>query len=155
MLPAAPGRFSMTMLCPSRAPSGWAMIRAAVSTPPPGGHGTMTRIDWDGYGWPSASPAHANSTAPSHLAPIMSGVPPLRARSLLQEAGGAIQLRRHVGEGPNTGRRASRPLFTPGVGIHSRPPLTHHNNTLPMSVPASGHEGTPQRVLSTIDAIAI
>jgi basic amino acid/polyamine antiporter, APA family len=30
-----------------------------------------------------------------------------------------------------------------------------HNNTLPMTTPASGHEGTPQRVLSTIDAIAI
>ncbi|HTO51451.1 MAG TPA: amino acid permease [Burkholderiales bacterium] len=29
------------------------------------------------------------------------------------------------------------------------------NHTLPMTTPASGHEGTPQRVLSTIDAVAI
>jgi len=48
MLPPAPGRFSITMLCPSRCPRDGEMIRAAVSTPPPGGHGTMRRIGCDG-----------------------------------------------------------------------------------------------------------
>src|SRR6185436_3889973 len=49
MLPPAPPRFSMTMPCPSRSESGCAMMRAEVSTPPPGGQGTISLIGWFGY----------------------------------------------------------------------------------------------------------
>src|SRR5690349_21413968 len=43
MLPLAPGRFSTTTDCPSRAASGSATTRALLSATPPGANGTMMR----------------------------------------------------------------------------------------------------------------
>jgi hypothetical protein len=41
MLPDAPGRFSMTIVCPSASPSFGEMIRATKSDAPPGANGTI------------------------------------------------------------------------------------------------------------------
>src|SRR5690349_15570479 len=44
MLPPAPGLFSITTGCFSRAASSGAMMRARLSDPPPGANGTIKRI---------------------------------------------------------------------------------------------------------------
>jgi hypothetical protein len=49
MLPPAPARLSTTKGWPSRWPISSETMRAVVSTPPPGGHGTISLMGCDGY----------------------------------------------------------------------------------------------------------
>ena len=44
MAPLAPGLFSITMVCLSAMPSGWAMVRVATSVPLPAPNGTTMVI---------------------------------------------------------------------------------------------------------------
>jgi hypothetical protein len=45
---AAPGRVSMTIVVPRASPSRWPRMRAVISEPPPGAHGTIMRIGFVG-----------------------------------------------------------------------------------------------------------
>jgi hypothetical protein len=49
MVVPAPGRLSITMLCPRRADTCWVTTRASTSTGEPGVYGTITLIGFDGY----------------------------------------------------------------------------------------------------------
>src|SRR4051812_5319493 len=49
MVPAAPGRLSITTGCPKLFASGSLTIRAVTSTPVPGPYGTTIRSGFDGY----------------------------------------------------------------------------------------------------------
>src|SRR5260221_12713386 len=60
-MPAAPGRFSITIGWPSASPSAGATVRAVISTLPPGTKGTISRIGL--LGKPCAPAAHAPSAA--------------------------------------------------------------------------------------------
>src|SRR5258708_7851482 len=66
-MPAAPGRFSITIGWPSASPSAGATVRAVMSTLPPGTKGTISRIGL--LGKPCAPAAHATSAsrAPASL----------------------------------------------------------------------------------------
>jgi hypothetical protein len=55
MFPDAPGRFSTTTLCPSRAPSFSEITRALESATPPGENGTMMRSGLEGKGCAAAA----------------------------------------------------------------------------------------------------
>src|SRR6478752_268583 len=57
MLPAAPGRLSTMICCPSRSLSFGVRARAVVSVPPPGAKPTIIRIGLFGYAPPSAAEA--------------------------------------------------------------------------------------------------
>src|SRR6185295_11465460 len=64
MLPPAPALFSTTTGWPRFSPSFFAMMREAVSVPPPGAKPTTIEIARDGYGaWASAAPANNAVTA--------------------------------------------------------------------------------------------
>src|SRR5262249_19904721 len=61
---AAPGRLSITNVCPSVSPSLAPNARAMMSEPPPGAYGTTKRIGRDGYrsaDWESVGRAAAAS----------------------------------------------------------------------------------------------
>src|SRR3954452_17265473 len=57
MAAPAPGRLSITMLCPRRADTCWVTTRASTSTGEPGVYGTITLIGFDGYVWALAAAA--------------------------------------------------------------------------------------------------
>src|SRR5208282_2788209 len=65
MLPAAPGRLSMTTGCPNDSASRCPTSRARMSVVPPAGNGTTSRIGLLGYGWASAPAAVIASTTNS------------------------------------------------------------------------------------------
>src|SRR5947207_12866000 len=62
MEPLAPGRLSATNGWPSSCCSFSATTRAAMSVACPGGHGTMIRTGWLGYGCANAVPATRKET---------------------------------------------------------------------------------------------
>src|SRR4051794_37115570 len=63
MLPDAPGRLSTTIGCPSASPSFFATLRATVSTLPPGGKGTTSRMAPEGHVWADTLPAARSASA--------------------------------------------------------------------------------------------
>src|SRR2546423_14561476 len=65
MVVPAPGLFSMMTGCPRRGESFSPTARATMSTPPPGGNGTMNRIGREGYGCAWAMLAKRRSAAQS------------------------------------------------------------------------------------------
>src|SRR4051794_31912743 len=68
MLPA-PGRLSMTNVCPRESPSFWPSVRASTSELPPGAYGTMKRMNLVGY-CVCASAGHACNVSASRSAAI-------------------------------------------------------------------------------------
>jgi hypothetical protein len=60
MMPSAPTRFSITMVCPRAFPSGSSMPRASVSVGPPGGAYAMMRNVVPCASTPPANAKHAN-----------------------------------------------------------------------------------------------
>src|SRR5688500_11749550 len=63
MIPAAPPRLSTTNCCPTRSPIFCVRMRATMSLPPPGGHGTIIRTGFTGYVWACSVAAGASSAA--------------------------------------------------------------------------------------------
>src|SRR5712672_1810732 len=63
MVPPAPGRFSMTMGCPSWGESFSATVRAMMSVPLPGVNGTMILIDFAGHACACAPTCRAQSAS--------------------------------------------------------------------------------------------
>jgi hypothetical protein len=79
MLPPAPERLSTTKGWPSRWPIISETMRAVVSTPPPGGHGTMSLMGCAGY--LDASSAEAASGVAANAAAAMAASRPACAQA--------------------------------------------------------------------------
>src|SRR5215471_15665832 len=90
MIPLAPARFSMTTCCPSRSERCFPTIRAAKSTPPPGGNGTSIRT---GFAGQACAPAASGAPAARAIASTFTTVPSIivpyrRPRGLLRRRDG-------------------------------------------------------------------
>src|SRR5262249_21108144 len=72
--PAAPARFSTTTVAPSARGRCWPTRRAATSTGPPGGKGTMSLIGLEGYDCAAAGGAAAAPSASTTTANRASGL---------------------------------------------------------------------------------
>src|SRR6476469_8557078 len=92
MLPPAPGRLSTTIDWCSRSESGCAMRRAVVSTPPPGGQGTISLIGPPpGHDCACAPLIHSSTVMQIHFNVRMSSTPK-RNESLHRDGVGGPRL---------------------------------------------------------------
>src|SRR5436190_746038 len=112
--PLAPGRFSITIVCPHIALSLGASVRASVSAPPAGGNGTTMVTVRLGNAWAEAKPTAPGSSAPHSRATIerraiergrdMAGSAPKRSKRVTRQA----RYRAAARPGSRRGRRLAR-----------------------------------------------